>query len=122
MADPDDLMISPMELNEKLQDPDLPPQVIDVRPQDAYHTGHIPDAVNIPGDEIAESLKQVDSRRPVVVYCNMRHPGESSSEKAAQQLNAVGIQAYVLQGGLPAWEEAGFPVDRGERFQQYGKA
>jgi rhodanese-related sulfurtransferase len=93
-----------------------------VRPRDAYQASHIPGAVNIPGDEITESLKEVDSRHPVVVYCNMRHPGASSSEKAAQQLRAVGIQARVLQGGLPAWEQAGLPVDKGERFQQYGKA
>jgi ArsR family transcriptional regulator len=122
MSNPDDRIISPLELMEEMHDREVPPQVIDVRPPEAYNAGHIPEAVNIPGDLIVESLQQVDMSRPVVVYCNMHHPDESSSEKAAKQLRALGIQVRVLQGGLPAWELAGFPLDKGERFQQYGKA
>lgn len=122
MTDQINLSISPRELNEKMHDSELPPQVIDVRPRDVYQAGHIRDAVNIPGGELEESMNNLDKKRPIVVYCNMQHPGYSSSEAAAQQLRRAGIQVRVLEGGYPAWEQAGFPVDKGDRFQRFGSA
>ena len=43
----------------------------------------------------------------------MRHPGTSSSEGAAAQLRESGFMAQALQGGFPAWESAGYPVETG---------
>jgi ArsR family transcriptional regulator len=114
--------ITPQELNEKLHDSELIPQVIDVRPAEEYQAGHIPNAVNLPSGEILESLKALDTKRPIVVYCNMRHPGGSSSERAAQELRRDGVQVRVLQGGLPAWQQAGYQVEQGPRFQRAGQA
>jgi len=43
----------------------------------------------------------------------MRHRGSSRSERAATLLRASGYDARALDGGFPAWEAAGYPVERG---------
>lgn len=122
MTDQINLSISPRELNEEMHDSELPPQIIDVRPRDVYQAGHIRDAVNVPGGELEEAMKNLDKKRPIVVYCNMQHPGNSSSEAAAQQLRQAGLKVRVLEGGYPAWEQAGFSSNKGDRFQRFGSA
>jgi rhodanese-related sulfurtransferase len=42
----------------------------------------------------------------------MRHRGASRSERAAELLRASGYDAYALDGGFPAWEAAGYPIER----------
>ena len=42
----------------------------------------------------------------------MRHRGDSRSERAAALLRGSGYDAQALEGGFPAWEHAGYPVDR----------
>jgi phage shock protein E len=121
MVDQSKQYISAMELHEQMQDSALRPQVIDVRSQPDFQGGHIPNAVNIQIDEILESPQQVTNGQPVVLYCDMRHPGTSRSERAGELLRSNGIPARVLQGGFPAWEAAEYPVDRGRQFHQIGK-
>jgi rhodanese-related sulfurtransferase len=41
----------------------------------------------------------------------MRHRGQSRSERAAALLRESGYQAQALDGGFPAWEKAGYPVE-----------
>jgi phage shock protein E len=113
--------MTPIELHAQMQDSAAPPLVIDLRGSSEYQAGHIPDAVHIDADELLESLKQVDTGQPLVVYCDMHHPGSSRSERAADQLRQNGLQARILQGGFPAWEAAEYPVDRGRQFHQIGK-
>jgi len=43
----------------------------------------------------------------------MRHRGSSRSERAATLLRANGYAARALDGGFPAWEAAGYPVEQG---------
>jgi phage shock protein E len=121
MADRSKQMISALELHAELQDSALHPRVIDVRSQADYKSGHIPEAIHIPADELLESLQQLSNGQPLVLYCDMRHPGTSRSERAAAQLRDTGIQVRVLKGGFPAWEAAEYPVDRGRLFHQIGK-
>jgi phage shock protein E len=42
----------------------------------------------------------------------MRHRGSSRSERAAALLRESGYDASALEGGFPAWEAAGYPVER----------
>jgi len=120
MPNLDEVLIKPVELNQKMRDDELPPMVIDVRSQEDYRESHIPGAANIPGGEILQSLKSIDRKRPIVTYCDMRHPGRSRSESAAQKLREAGLQARALEGGLLAWADAGYPVDRAEHFKRAG--
>jgi len=87
------------------------PLVIDVRGPGEYAAGHVQGAVNIPMGQIARKLKQMPRDRLVVTYCNMHHRGESRGERAALLLREHGYQARTIDGGYPAWQEAGLPVE-----------
>lgn len=87
------------------------PIIIDVRSPDEYNRGHIPGAINMPADSISGSMMDIPDDEPIVTYCNMQHPGQSRSERAADQLRSAGYNARALEGGFPAWERAGHPVD-----------
>jgi rhodanese-related sulfurtransferase len=43
----------------------------------------------------------------------MRHRGNSRSERAAALLRESGYDARALEGGFPAWQAAGYPVETG---------
>lgn len=103
-------LISAKDLRSYLDD-DVSPTIIDVRAPEAYHRGHLPGAINIPREKLSGSLDQVPFDRPVVTYCNMYNPGSSVSEVAAHTLRDAGLHARALEGGYPAWVEAGLPVE-----------
>ena len=88
------------------------PVIVDVRGVDEYASGHLPAARHIPASELAQRLDELPRERPVVTYCTMRHRGDSRSEHAAALLRERGYDARALDGGLPAWEAAGLPVER----------
>ena len=57
--------------------------IVDVRSPAEYAAGHVPDAINIPVDELEARQSEIFQDRPVVTYCNMYHPGSSRGERAA---------------------------------------
>ncbi len=77
---------------------------------------HVPFEGNIPGtdlsvpyDEIGESLDRLPGGKDaeVVLYCK----GGPMSFAAAETLVGAGYSnVYDLEGGMDAWEEAGFPL------------
>jgi rhodanese-related sulfurtransferase/DNA-binding transcriptional ArsR family regulator len=75
--------------------------VIDVRPSVEYEAGHLPGALTIPIEELAERLSEVPRDRPVVAYCR----GEYClfADDAVRFLRAHGIDASRLEGGWPEW-------------------
>ena len=84
------------------------PVVIDVRTPAEYATGHVPGAINIPYDQVAERIAEVDAPYGVALYC-MVGPRARKGESA---LLAAGYESVLhLEGGLAAWQEAGLPVE-----------
>jgi len=75
--------------------------VVDVRSADEYAEGHLPNAVNVPVQELAQRMAEVDTlvagdkARPVVVYCARG----SRATKAKQALEAAGYSRVVNGGG-----------------------
>jgi rhodanese-related sulfurtransferase len=82
--------------------------VLDVRPPAEYAAGHLPDAVNIPPDELEARLCELPAGRPVVAYC--RGPLCAFADTAVRALTAAGRPALRLEDGLPEWAAAGLPV------------
>ena len=72
--------------------------LVDVRDAMSFSYGHLPDAVNVPMEQLSDWEPQ-DSERLVVVYCKK---GQVSME-AAEQLCDRGIEAVSLQGGYMEW-------------------
>ncbi len=82
-------------------------QVVDVRGEDEFGRGSLPNAKNIPTPKIAQRAAELKKDRPVILVCNTGR----SAAPAAAQLRAAGFgEVYVLAGGLAAWREAGLPV------------
>ena len=78
-------------------------QLIDVRTQEEYESGHIGDAVNFNIIDNASFLNQIESLdkdEPVYLYCKMG--GRSS--RAAQLLKENGFsEIYDYSGGYNDW-------------------
>ncbi len=87
--------------------------VIDVRSDAEYAAGHLPGAIHVPSDALSASLHVMPLHQLIVVYCNLQHPGNARSERAAWFLRGHGRTARVLAGGFPAWRDGGYAVERG---------
>ena len=84
------------------------PVVIDVRTPEEYASGHIPGAVNVPFDQVAQRISEIDASHGVALYC-MVGPRARKGESA---LLAAGYEkVFHLEGGLAAWQAAGLPVE-----------
>jgi rhodanese-related sulfurtransferase/DNA-binding transcriptional ArsR family regulator len=100
--------ISAKELLERAQNGEV--TVLDVRPEQEFAAGHLPDAINIPPDQIAQRIKKLDSNQTVVAYC--RGPYCLYSYDAVKLLREKGFEAQRLEDGFPEWQAAGFPVQQ----------
>ncbi len=84
------------------------PVVIDVRTPNEYASGHIPGAINIPFDQVAQRIAEIETPQGVALYC-MVGPRARMGESA---LLAAGYQRVLhLEGGLAAWKAAGLPIE-----------
>jgi rhodanese-related sulfurtransferase len=90
---------------------------LDARPRDFWRMNRIPGALALPEDDFDAAYAEVEPRlrraRAIVVYCSGY--GCEASHIVARRLRDKGFDAAILDEGLPAWEEAGLPVDREAR-------
>lgn len=85
--------------------------VLDVRPEDEYMVGHVPDALNIPLGELEARLAELDPDQEIVAYCRSAYC--VLTFEAVATLRAHGFKARRLEEGLPEWKAAGLPVQTG---------
>ncbi len=82
-------------------------QVVDVRGDSEWKTGHIAGALHVPLGHLAARLADVPDDRPIVVQCR----GGSRSAIAASLLRRLGRNRVTnLSGGIEAWTAAGLPL------------
>lgn len=86
-------------------------RVIDIRDGDSYGAGHIPGALHIPLLRLQYKPDLVPSDRPIVLYAGSSEEDQQSCTEAARTLEGLNLRAQVLEGGLPAWVEAGFAIE-----------
>jgi rhodanese-related sulfurtransferase/predicted transcriptional regulator len=84
--------------------------VLDVRPEDEFANGHLPDALNIPLSQLERRLADLPADREIVAYC--RGPWCVLSFEAVALLRDRGYRARRLEDGFPEWKTAGLPIDR----------
>ena len=87
------------------------PVLIDVRTAAEYETGHVPDAVNIPFDEIGARIGEVDAPNGVALYCLV---GPRARKGEAALFEAGYTSVLHLDGGFSAWKASGLPVETGK--------
>jgi hydroxyacylglutathione hydrolase len=81
--------------------------IVDVRDEDEWATGHIPNATLIPLPVLHTRLSELPRDRPVIVHCQRG----SRSAAAAATLDAFGFDdVHDVEGGFLAWEASGHPV------------
>lgn len=73
--------------------------LIDVRTEAEYESGHIPTALNIPYDEIADRLPTGDRDALIVLYCR----SGNRSGTAERTLRSLGFTNVVNFGGISRW-------------------
>ena len=81
-------------------------KVIDVREPMEYAAGHIAGSLNVPLGRISQADLP---RGPLVLVC---HSGNRSAQALAQLLQQGHHPQPLsdLEGGIPAWQQAGLPV------------
>ncbi len=79
-------------------------QLVDVRTQREFRSGHIGRAVNIDffkGGEFVQAFENFDKQKPLYLYCR----SGNRSQKAARKLVSLGFEnIYDLKGGILRWE------------------
>lgn len=82
--------------------------LIDLRPTEAFRSGHLPRARSLPLDEVRRREAEIPRTGRVVLYAST--PEEAAA--AYQALREAGHRnVMVLAGGLPAWIRLGYPVE-----------
>lgn len=88
---------------------------LDARPVAFYEMSHVPGALPLPEDDYPAHFARLEpklrSTFDIVVYCSGY--GCEASHMVARRLQQAGIQAAILEEGLPAWTDAGLPTTAG---------
>jgi rhodanese-related sulfurtransferase len=82
--------------------------VLDVRPREEYDAGHIPGAISIPVEELADRLAEIPIAQEIVAYCRGAYC--VLAHEAVRLLTARGREARRLADGMLEWRIADLPV------------
>lgn len=104
--------ISPQEFHTWLEQA-KPVQVVDARTHQEFQQGAVKNARHAPVTDVPASLEKLrlDPAIPVVVCCLSGH----RSQPGTRWLCAQGFEAYSLKGGLLAWKQAGYSLEKPAR-------
>jgi rhodanese-related sulfurtransferase len=103
--------LAPAELRSLLTQADRL-QLVDVREHAEFASGRIRGARLLPLGELQRRAAELDRSQPVVCVCRS---GKRSAQ-AVEKIAALGFdRVHQLDGGLMAWEQAGFPLEKDMR-------
>ena len=83
--------------------------LLDVRPNVEFAAGHLPEAINIPLEQLEDMLTVLPKDREIIAYC--RGPYCVMSHEAVQRLKQLGYRVRRFEEGYPEWKAAGLPVE-----------
>ena len=83
--------------------------LLDVRSPEAYATGHVPQAVNLPYRRMTDAtLAQYPPDTLFVVYCSGPHC--NGADRAALRLAELGRPVKKMIGGIAGWRDEGYEL------------
>ncbi len=93
--------LGPIELKKLMEEDKV--RIVDVRKKADYIIHHIPSAISIPKDELADNLMKLSKEEVNVVYCYNQqcHLGARSCLILAE----YGYPVMLLEGGFKTWME-----------------
>jgi len=82
---------------------------VDIRSADQFKTGSVPQARNIPGDELEAKADSLPKSKPIILVCD----NGTRTGPAAGTLRKLGFeQVFSMQGGLRSWTQEGLPLSK----------
>lgn len=85
--------------------------VLDARPRLEYEAGHLPGALSMPVDELAQHVDDLPAQAFFVTYC--RGPLCVYADQALEILHTHGRRGVRLEEGTAEWQLLGFAVEHG---------
>lgn len=82
--------------------------LLDVRPAVEYETAHLPGAISMPWNEVAQRLDELPDDKTIVAYC--RGPYCVYADETLSQLAANGWKVARLEEGVAEWQQAGYAL------------
>lgn len=82
--------------------------LLDVREDWEYAAGHIPGTVLIPLGQLSNRLSELPTDKTIVAICR----SGNRSTQATQLLKQSGFTVHNMEGGMLAWEQARYAVER----------
>jgi rhodanese-related sulfurtransferase/predicted transcriptional regulator len=86
--------------------------ILDVRPPEEYHAGHIEGSISVPMKELEKQMSELPKDKEIVAYC--RGPYCVMSIEAVQMLRARGFRASRLEDDVYEWGLHGLPLAKSE--------
>ena len=109
ISDDASINVSPLQAKELI---DTTPSlvIVDMRTTEEFSGGHIPGAINLPINELAGRVSELNPHHYLLVYCRTGN----RSQQAVNILIEKGFaEIYHLVDGIVAWERAEFPTAAG---------
>lgn len=88
--------------------------VVDVREPAEYQAQSIPGSVLVPLGGVCKATLPPLQGKKLVLHCKAGRRGGSACEKLLAESPEMDV--YNLEGGLDAWEQAGYPVRSSGKF------
>lgn len=82
--------------------------LVDVREPDEHARARIPGARNLPLSRLEEAELAVHDGKPVVFHCRSGARTAGNADRLGAKAGLC--EAYIVEGGLDAWKQAGLPV------------
>lgn len=80
--------------------------ILDIRPIKHYEGGHIKGAMNVPLPMVVSKLDSIPNGKKIAVVCAL----DTNSAFAVAVLRMNGRDAWIVEGGVFAWEGLGRPL------------
>lgn len=97
--------INPEDLKKIIDDKDYPRYVLDIRPKNSFSEEHLPEATNIPLDELEKTTGKIPLEKEIFVYGNTNLQG---FQGGVRLFDLGFFSVKILSGGIEEWKTKGF--------------
>jgi 3-mercaptopyruvate sulfurtransferase SseA len=91
--------------------------IADARPPQRYAEGHVVDAVHLPcaasGSDVSSVVDRLETMKMVIVYGDTTEEARPVAQDLSRRIGRPDLRVVVLEGGFPAWNQAGLACASG---------